>query len=95
MAGRSPALLAFAQKDPKEDHRDSMYKYLVDVGLEPDEVKNWGRIGSLVEVLKADYPEPCRGCTLGQEFIDFVAKLPTGNTPRPHIRHQLQRTPPV
>jgi hypothetical protein len=97
MARRSPALLAFAQKDAKEEQqKDTMYRYLMDVGFEPEEVKEWGRIGSLIEALQMEQDHECEGCTLDQKaFLDFVANLPPGNTPRPAIRHRIQRSPVV
>ena len=94
MSGR--ALLAFAQKrncGDKDDDEHGIYKYLKDAGFDASEVKDWGKIGSLMEVLKEDDNEPCSGCTLDESFIEFVKALPPGNTPRPIIRHQIQRTP--
>lgn len=92
---RGPALLAFAQKDPADDNKDTIYKYLADAGFDPDEVRNWGKIGSLVDALKEDDGQPCTGETLDASFIEFVKSLPPGNTPRPHIRHQMQRAPTI
>ena len=91
----TPALLLFADNHNTDKDNDSIYKYLADAGFEPEEVKNWGRIGSLVEALKEDDQQESSGCTLDQSFIDFVAKLPPGNTPRPIIRHQMQKVPPL
>lgn len=90
-----PALLAFAQKDPSDEHKDTIYRYLADAGFDPEEVKNWGRIGTLIDTLKEDDGQPCTGCVLDESFIDFVRNLPPGNTPRPHIRHQMQRPPTI
>ncbi|KAH0795600.1 hypothetical protein GPJ56_000479 [Histomonas meleagridis] len=91
----SPALLAFAQKDQNEGGNDTICKYLYGTGFTVDEVKNWGKIGSLIEALNEDDDQPCHGKILGDEFIEFVANLPPGNTPRPIIRHQMQRPPPI
>lgn len=90
------ALLAFAQKGnaaDEENDEHGIYKYLKGAGFDRSEVKNWGKLGSLMEVLKEDNNEPCQGCTLDQSFIEFIQALPPGNTPRPLIRHQIQRTP--
>jgi hypothetical protein len=97
MSRRVPALLAFAQRETKEDPpKDTMYRYLMDVGFEPEEVKNWGRIGSLIEALHAEHGDECEGCTIDQTaFLGFVASLPAGNTPRPYIRHRVQRSPTI
>lgn len=91
----TPALLLFADNHDSDKDKDSIYKYLADAGFDPDEVKNWGKIGSLVDALKEDDRQECTGCTLDQSFLDFVAKLPPGNTPKPTIRHQMQRLPPI
>jgi hypothetical protein len=88
-------LWPYCKKDEGKGENDSIYKYLADTGFEPDEVKNWGRIGSLMEALSQDDSQPCNSCLLDESFVDFVAKLPPGNTPRPSIRNQLQRPPVV
>ena len=95
MSLQGPALLAFAQKEEVDGSSDTIYRYLADAGFEPDEVRNWGKIGSLIEALKMDDGEPCHGCTLDDNFIKFIESLPPGNTPRPQIRHQMQRTPTI
>ncbi|EAX92669.1 hypothetical protein TVAG_317270 [Trichomonas vaginalis G3] len=91
---RLPAILAFAEAGPNEAESDSIYKYLSDTDFEESEVKSWGTIGSLLEALKEaeNNPEPPK---LGQEFIDFVSKLPPGTTPRPIVKKQIQRYIPV
>ena len=91
----SPALLAFAQKDQNEEENNTICKYLSGTGFTLEEVKNWGKIGSLIEALNEDDDQPCNGKILGDEFIEFVSNLPPGNTPRPIIRRQMQRSPPV
>jgi hypothetical protein len=90
-----PALLSFAQREEGDWYKDSIYKYIADAGFEPEEVKNWGRIGALMDVLKEDDHKTCEGCLLDESLVEFVSKLPPGNTPRPVIRHQLQRAPVV
>jgi hypothetical protein len=95
MSARFPALLTFAKRDPKDEHNTSIYKYLADAGFEPEDVKNWGRLGSLVDALKEVEEDTCTGPILGEQFLEFVAQLPPGNTPRPQIRHRLQRAPAV
>lgn len=90
MNHQAPALLAFAKKE-KKDNNDSIYKYLADAGFERDEVDNWGKIGSLEEALRDDDGQPCSKCILDNSFIEFIQQLPAGNTPRPTIRHQMQR----
>ena len=88
----TPAILLFAEPDQYEGDTNTIYKYLADAGFDENEVKSWGNIGSLVEALKeADQPDPPR---LDQSFVDFVAKLPSGNTPRPVIRSQIQKYVP-
>jgi hypothetical protein len=97
MARAAPALLAFAQRNTKEEQpKDTKYRYLMDVGFEPEEVKNWGRIGSLIEALQTEQDRKCEGCTLDEKaFLDFVAGLPPGNTPRRAIRPRIHRSPVV
>lgn len=91
---RTPVLLAFAQKDEDEDETEEhgIYKYLKDAGFQKSEVKSWGRIGSLMEALKEN-AEESEECVLDESFLEFIRSLPPGNTPRPHIRHQMQRDP--
>lgn len=94
-----PALLLFADDNETDKDKNSIYKYLADAGFEPDEVKNWGRIGSLVEAINdfrnEDEKQDSTESILDQSFLDFVAKLPVGNTPRPTIRHQMQCVTPI
>ena len=89
------SLLFFADDDGAEAGKDSIHKYLADAGFDPEEVKNWGKIGSLAEALKDDEQTTCHGSELDESFLNFVANLPPGNTPRPIIRHQMQRTPKI
>lgn len=91
----SSAFLLFADDNDAEKDKNTIYKYLADAGFEPDEVKNWGRIGSLVEALKEEDQQDSSECILDQSFLDFVAQLPPGNTPKPIIRHHVQRVTPM
>jgi hypothetical protein len=89
----TPAILAFAEPSENEPDSDSIYKYLADAGFEESEVKSWGNIGSLLDAIKESEnsePKP-----LGDEFIEFVKKLPAGTTPRPIVKKQCQRFIPV
>ena len=89
-----PNLLFFADAEPSYEN-NSIYKYLSDAGFTPEEVKQWGKIGSLTEALKESEQQVDPDPNLYQNFIEFVKKLPPGNTPKPQIRHQMQRTPPL
>ena len=74
-------------------HLHSIYKYLSDTGFDESEVKSWGNIGSLLEAIQeADKIEPQ---PLGEDFIDFVRKLPAGTTPKPIVKKQLQHVIPI
>lgn len=94
MSSSSFALLSFAEKEEVNEHDNTIYKYLSDAGIDYEEVSNWGKIGSLIEAINEDEGSN-HDCRLGKEFIDFVSKLPPGNTPKPIIKHQMQRAPNV
>jgi len=95
MNNRSPAFLRFAQPDKSKSDSTSIYKYLADAGFEESEVLSWGSIGSLMEALSEGGKEASsESIKLDDSFVDFVKKLPPGNTPRPYIRHQMQKPVP-
>lgn len=87
------ALLSFAVDSAAGARDATIYRYLADAGLDADEVAGWGRAGSLIEAMREGDAEPCAGAALGSEFVEFVAQLPPGNTPKPVVRRQMQRAP--
>ena len=87
---RTPAILKFAEPEKSPGESNSIYKYLTDTGFDENEVKSWGTIGSLKEALDEKDIDN-ENYQLDNSFIEFISKLPCGNTPRPFIRQQLQR----
>lgn len=90
-----PPLINLKDSDFDEKNDNSIYKYLADVGLDPEEVKSWGKIGSLTEALKNYDESACDGCLIDDSLIEFVKNLPVGCTPRPSIRKVIQREPQI
>jgi hypothetical protein len=88
-----PGRLTFAKGDAKDEQSSSIYKYLADASFDPDDVANWGRLGSLVEALNEAEENPCIDPILGDRFLEFVAQLPPGSAQRPQIRNGVLGTP--
>jgi hypothetical protein len=86
-------LLAFANTEVPKEYDHSLGKYLAYAGFDPEQVKKWGRIGSLMDALNTVEDGDCHGSELGESFLDFLQNLPPGNSPRPIIRHRMQRSP--
>jgi hypothetical protein len=95
MDQRSSSPEDFAQKETKEDEQDdTIFSCIADAGFTREEVRNWGRRGSLVEALQIERNDEHEGFTLDEQaLLDFVANLPTGNPERPEIRHEIQNSP--
>ena len=89
-----PAILAFAEPTQNSGESDSIYKYLSDAGFDESEVKSWGNIGSLMEAIEENQ-DNTETQPLGDDFIEFVRKLPAGTTPRPLVKKQLQHVIPI
>ena len=89
-----PSLVSLADPNVFESNQNnSIFDYLSDIGFDPKEIKNWGKIGSLTDALKLYDENECTGSTLDDSFVKFIQDIPVGSTPRPTIRHSIQREP--
>jgi hypothetical protein len=95
MTTRFPSLLTFATVKAADSYQNSIYKYLADSAIHPEEVENWRKIGSLVEALARGEDEDSTGPVLDESFVRFFVEAPLENTPRPFIRKRMQRSPQV
>jgi hypothetical protein len=93
MTTRFGSLLTFANVKAGDPYQNSIYKYLADTAIQPEQVENWRRIGSLVEALARG--EDSTGPGLDESFVDFFREAHFENTPKPVIRQRMQRHPPV
>ena len=85
-------LTSFA--DPKKSNQNNfLLSCLSDIGCDPEEMKSWGKIGSLTEAIQSYNEEQCEGCSLDDTFLQYVRDLPVGSTPRPEIRRAIQKEP--
>jgi hypothetical protein len=89
------SLLTFANIKAGDPYQNSIYKYMADTAIEPDEVKNWRKIGSLVDALARGEDEDSTSPVLGESFVDFFREAPFQSTPKPVIRQRMQRPPRV